>query len=1011
MTALRIIPILLYIALATASSQAYSGGTGTAEDPYQIATAQDLIALGNEPNDYDKHFILTANIDLTGRTFGQAIIAPDGAPPFRGAFDGAGHVISGLTIYDGGAGGDYLALFGRMDGMPEVKSLGLENVSISGDEYIGGLVGYGDAAVISKSYSLGTVSGNDYVGGLCGANEKGNIDKCYTTGVVSGGLDSECVGGLVGKSVRGAISNCHSSTSVCGCTGVGGLIGRLSTGVVSNSYSSTTASGYASVGGLVGASQSGRISFCYSTGTANGENEVGGLVGDSDFGRVLSCYSTTAVHGIEHVGGLLGTIFMGSISTSYSIGSVSGDASVGGLVGYNHHCSIFQCFWDTQRCGLARSDGGVGLTTDEIMNPEMLGFNGLANDPNWVLDADRDYPRLAWEGTAGQIVPWPAFDFLEGSGTAEAPYQIETVDQLVFLSRAGALAGSHFMLLDDLDLSELLWPQAVIPYFNGTFDGNGFCIRHLRIEGEHHLGLFGYLDEDAVVSNLDLEAVDIRGADHVGGLAGASRGEVSGCCCQGKSHGRMYVGNLIGTNYFGRVASSRGAGSVAGANYVGGLLGYNYGGLIINCSSAAVTEGQASVGGLVGHTIATGRHYTHDWVPVMDYEGIHHSYSTGAIRGERAVGGLVGCNSAGAISNCYSAGPVGGEERIGGLVGYNYRGNIFRSFWDVECSGLAHSDGGVGLTTVEMMDPEMLGLNGLADDPNWVLNPYADYPRLAWEGSPGQIVSLPEIKWLDGDGTSEDPYEIAQVQQLVRFSRAGALADKHVVLTSDLDLATLSWPQAVIPYFSGHFDGNGFRIRNLRVEGDGHLGLFGYLEIGAVVRAIGLDGVDVNGVGDSVGGLVGHNDGLIEEVYSMGTVAGAEYVGGLMGQSVYGSVLNSYCGGAVMGTRYAGGIAGGQYNSGATSACYSTCVVSGDHFYIDPLVGSGVGSYNDCFWERRISDSFWQTRGIGLTTDQMMVATPYLGAGWDFVDETDNGVEDIWWMLEGDYPRLWWEVD
>jgi len=33
-------------------------------------------------------------------------------------------------------------------------------------------------------------------------------------------------------------------------------------------------------------------------------------------------------------------------------------------------------------------------------------------------------------------------------------------------------------------------------------------------------------------------------------------------------------------------------------------------------------------------------------------------------------------------------------------------------------------------------------------------------------------------------------------------------------------------------------------------------------------------------------------------------------------------------------------------------------------------------------------------------------------AGWDFVDEVDNGTEDIWWILEGEgYPRLWWEAD
>jgi len=42
----------------------YSGGTGEPNDPYQIATAADLIALGETPADYDKHFILTADIDL-----------------------------------------------------------------------------------------------------------------------------------------------------------------------------------------------------------------------------------------------------------------------------------------------------------------------------------------------------------------------------------------------------------------------------------------------------------------------------------------------------------------------------------------------------------------------------------------------------------------------------------------------------------------------------------------------------------------------------------------------------------------------------------------------------------------------------------------------------------------------------------------------------------------------------------------------------------------------------------
>ena len=40
----------------------------------------------------------------------------------------------------------------------------------------------------------------------------------------------------------------------------------------------------------------------------------------------------------------------------------------------------------------------------------------------------------------------------------------------------------------------------------------------------------------------------------------------------------------------------------------------------------------------------------------------------------------------------------------------------------------------------------------------------------------------------------------------------------------------------------------------------------------------------------------------------------------------------------------------------------------------------------------------------------MQSAATFLEAGWDFIDETENGTEDIWWILGGqDYPRLWWE--
>jgi hypothetical protein len=106
--------LMVIICLVAAPAMAkYSGGSGTAEDPYQISTAEDLMRLGDSPEDYDKHFILTADIDLDpnlpGRkVFDKAVIAPHLNPddswpfegtPFSGTFEGNNHTYDGVLQF------------------------------------------------------------------------------------------------------------------------------------------------------------------------------------------------------------------------------------------------------------------------------------------------------------------------------------------------------------------------------------------------------------------------------------------------------------------------------------------------------------------------------------------------------------------------------------------------------------------------------------------------------------------------------------------------------------------------------------------------------------------------------------------------------------------------------------------------------------------------------------------------------------------------------------------------
>ncbi|WP_294878589.1 filamentous hemagglutinin N-terminal domain-containing protein [Sulfurimonas sp. RIFOXYB12_FULL_35_9] len=131
-------------------------------------------------------YTLGSNIDMTGITF--VPIGPShSADAFSGFFDGLNHTISNLTIT--APTSDYKGLFGYAYD-PTIQNIGLVNVSITGQDYVGGLVG----ASVSTGYvnncyvtGTGTVTGRDYTGGLIGyQSSNGTSTHNYSTVSVSG---------------------------------------------------------------------------------------------------------------------------------------------------------------------------------------------------------------------------------------------------------------------------------------------------------------------------------------------------------------------------------------------------------------------------------------------------------------------------------------------------------------------------------------------------------------------------------------------------------------------------------------------------------------------------------------------------------------------------------------------------------------------------------------------------------------------------------------------------------
>lgn len=311
-----------------------------------------------------------------------------------------------------------------------------------------------------------------------------------------------------------------------------------------------------------------------------------------------------------------------------------------------------------------------------------------------------------------------------------------------------------------------------------------------------------------------------------------------------------------------------------------------------------------------------------------------------------------------------------------------------------------------------------------------------------------------QLKYSGGAGEPNDPYKIGTVEDLILLGESPEDYDKDFILTSDIDLHP-NQPSGVfdraiiapdiddttsgfqgIP-FTGSFEGNGHFISNLTIQGQSYLGLFGYLDSGASVTNLGLDTVSVNGTGDYIGGLAGVNSGNVTSCfntgtiigssvvggltganeydssittsYSIGTITGDSLVGGLVGNNLFGNIISSYGAGTITGDEYIGGLVG--WNTGGITASYSTGMVTGNN-NVGGLVGDNFGDtgIEVSFWDIETSGQTTSDGGMGKTTAEMQMASTFLDAGWDFVNESENGNEDIWWINEGqDYPRLWWE--
>jgi hypothetical protein len=302
------------------------------------------------------------------------------------------------------------------------------------------------------------------------------------------------------------------------------------------------------------------------------------------------------------------------------------------------------------------------------------------------------------------------------------------------------------------------------------------------------------------------------------------------------------------------------------------------------------------------------------------------------------------------------------------------------------------------------------------------------------------------IQFAGGNGTAEDPYQIADWYQLDNVRN---YLSSYFIVINDLDSNSIGYtelasttahegkgwqPIGSSPPFVGSFDGQGYEIRDLFIDrsGESDVGLFGVVGAAGAIENVGVCG-NVTG-NDDVGGLVGKNEGTVSTSYSTGSVTGDDFVGGLMGKnegttsnsssgsSVIGNTRvgglvgqnsntasNSYSTGRVTGSDYVGGLAG--RNEGPVSNSYSTGNVTG-YDEVGGLVGKNEDTVSDSYstgsvtgyddvgglvgWNDagNVYDSFWDTEtsgqgssagGTAKNTTEMQSFATFDDAGWDII--------------------------
>ena len=252
--------------------------------------------------------------------------------------------------------------------------------------------------------------------------------------------------------------------------------------------------------------------------------------------------------------------------------------------------------------------------------------------------------------------------FAEEAEEAEPQYKEitlstpEDVQKLAKLCRLDS-ASRNLKVTLEKDISLSGYPDLEIPTFGGVFDGCGHRITDLNISAKGSArGLFRYIQEGAVVQNLEVSArvLPQGSATQAGGLVGVNSGTIDSVRFSGTLAGTDRLGGIAGTNTVsGKIKNCMVEGYIRGEQILGGIVGENQG-VVYNCVNRAEVNT-----GVPNEELK------------LDDITVPRLTSEETLRSGSDIGGVAG-SSSGVIRLCRNEGNVGYPHtgyNVGGVAG------------------------------------------------------------------------------------------------------------------------------------------------------------------------------------------------------------------------------------------------------------------------------------------------------------------------------------------------------